>query len=88
METLHSLSRKAAGRDESPCLGIIDSRSVKTSHHADPSRFFAFKDDVVYLLYLTDRWAMRLVAPAGNDATVSPETLTYEFRRRRIWMLF
>ncbi len=37
METLHSLSRKAAGRDESPSLGIIDSRSVKTSHHADPS---------------------------------------------------
>lgn len=37
METLHFLSRKAAGRDESPSLGIIDSRSVKTSHHADPS---------------------------------------------------
>ena len=37
METLHFLSRKAAGRDESPSLGIIDSRSVKTSHHADPT---------------------------------------------------
>lgn len=34
---LHSLSRKAAGHDESPSLWIIDSRSVKTSHHADPS---------------------------------------------------
>ena len=37
MDTLHALSRKAAGREESPSLGIIDSRSVKTSHHADPS---------------------------------------------------
>ncbi len=30
-------SRKAAGCEESPSLGIIDSQSVKTSHHADPS---------------------------------------------------
>ena len=30
--------RKAAGRDESPSLGIIDSRSVKTSHHVDADR--------------------------------------------------
>lgn len=37
MDTLYALSRKAAGRKDSPSLGIIDSRSVKTSHHADPS---------------------------------------------------
>ncbi len=37
VDTLHALSRKAAGREESPSLGIIDSRSVKTSHHTDPS---------------------------------------------------
>ena len=37
MDTLHAISRKAASRDESPSLGIIDSRSVKTSHYADPS---------------------------------------------------
>lgn len=30
--------RTAAGRDESPSLGIIDSRSVKTSHHVDTDR--------------------------------------------------
>ena len=30
--------RIAAGRDESPSLGIIDSRSVKTSHHVDTDR--------------------------------------------------
>lgn len=30
--------RVAAGRDESPSLGIIDSRSVKTSHHVDSDR--------------------------------------------------
>lgn len=37
MDTLHSLTRKLIGRNESPSMGIIDSRSVKTSHHADPS---------------------------------------------------
>ena len=31
-------ARIAAGRDESPSLGIIDSRSVKTSHHVDKNR--------------------------------------------------
>ena len=30
--------RKTAGRDESPSLGIIDSRSGKTSHHVDADR--------------------------------------------------
>ena len=38
MDTLHSLVRKMAGREESPSMGIIDSRSVKTSHHADSDR--------------------------------------------------
>ena len=37
MSTLHALARKAVGRKDSPSMGIIDSRSVKTSHHADPS---------------------------------------------------
>lgn len=36
MDTLHSIVRKMTGRQESPGMGIIDSRSVKTSHHADP----------------------------------------------------
>ena len=30
--------RVAAGSDDSPSLGIIDSRSVKTSHHVDGDR--------------------------------------------------
>ena len=30
MDTLHSLARKMIGREESPSMGIIDSRSVKT----------------------------------------------------------
>ena len=38
MDVLHSLIRKQAGRQESPSLGIIDSRSVKTSHHVDSKR--------------------------------------------------
>lgn len=38
MDTLHSLVRKMAGREESPSMGIIDSRSVKTSHHVDADR--------------------------------------------------
>ena len=38
MDVLHSLIRKQAGRQESPSLSIIDSRSVKTSHHVDSKR--------------------------------------------------
>lgn len=39
MDTIHSLARKIAGREESPSMGIIDSRSVKkTSHHVDSDR--------------------------------------------------
>ena len=34
---LHSLARKIIGRNENPGMGIIDSKSVKTSHHADLS---------------------------------------------------
>ena len=35
MDTMHSLVRKMIGQEESPGMGIIDSRSVKTSHHVD-----------------------------------------------------
>ncbi len=38
LDTLHSLARKKIGRCESPSMGIIDSRSVKTSHHVDKDR--------------------------------------------------
>jgi len=37
MDTLHALVRKLVGREESPSMGIIDSRSFKTSHYADSS---------------------------------------------------
>lgn len=37
IETLHAISCKAAGREEGYSLWIIDSRSVRTSHHADSS---------------------------------------------------
>ena len=38
LSTLHGLARKSVGKDESPSMGIIDSRSVKTSHHVDTDR--------------------------------------------------
>ena len=38
MDTLHAFIRKQAGHQESPSLGIMDSRSVKTSHHVDSDR--------------------------------------------------
>ena len=38
MDTLHIFIRKQAGRQESPSLGIMDYRSVKTSHHVDSDR--------------------------------------------------
>ena len=37
-DILRSHIREKAGRDSSPSVGIIDSRSVKTSHHADGVR--------------------------------------------------
>ena len=38
MNTIHSLVRKMTGWEESPSMGIIDSCSVKTSHHVDSDR--------------------------------------------------
>lgn len=38
LDKLRSKVRIMAGRKESPSLGIIDSRSVKTSHHVDSDR--------------------------------------------------
>lgn len=38
MSVLVGAVKVAVGKDESPSLGIIDSRSVKTSHHVDSDR--------------------------------------------------
>lgn len=38
MRELHKTIREQAGRDREPSLAIIDSRSVKTSHHVDKVR--------------------------------------------------
>ncbi|MCI1682733.1 MAG: IS5 family transposase [Bacteroides sp.] len=38
LDTLRSYVCKMIGRNESPSLGIIDSRSVKSSHHVDADR--------------------------------------------------
>lgn len=38
LDTIHSLALKIAGREESPSMEIIDSRSVKTSHRVDSDR--------------------------------------------------
>ena len=38
LDILHAKARKSVGKEESPSLGIIDSRSVKTSHHVDTDR--------------------------------------------------
>ena len=35
---IHANVRKQLGKNENPSLGIIDSRSVKTSHHVDSDR--------------------------------------------------
>ncbi len=37
-DTLRELLCTSMGLEESPSLGIIDSRSVKTSHHTDKDR--------------------------------------------------
>ena len=38
LNNIRSQVRTMSGREESPSLGIIDSRSVKTSHHVDSDR--------------------------------------------------
>lgn len=38
MDALHRMVRKLMRREEIPSLGIIDSRSVKSSHHVDTDR--------------------------------------------------
>lgn len=38
LNVLHTKARRSVGKEESPSLGIIDSRSVKTSHHVDTDR--------------------------------------------------
>ena len=38
METLHMEVRKLAGCEETPDTGIIDTRSIKSSHHVDEDR--------------------------------------------------
>ena len=38
MDALHRMVRRLMGREEIPSLGIIDSRSVKSSHHVDTDR--------------------------------------------------
>lgn len=38
MDTLHVMVRIQMGRRDTPSLGIIDSRSVKSSHHVDTDR--------------------------------------------------
>ena len=37
-DALRGIVRRLSGRTESPSLGIIGSRSVRTSHHADGQR--------------------------------------------------
>lgn len=38
MDALYSLVRRLVGNEESSSMGIIDSRSVKSSHHVDADR--------------------------------------------------
>ena len=38
MDKLHVLVRNLMGREDTPSLGIIDSRSIKSSHHVDSDR--------------------------------------------------
>lgn len=37
-DTLHVIVRRQMGREETPSVGIIDSRSIKSSHHVAPDR--------------------------------------------------
>ena len=38
LDTLHVIVGRMSGREDTPSLGIIDSRSIKSSHHVTPDR--------------------------------------------------
>ena len=38
MDKLHVIVRNLMGREDTPSLGILDSRSIKSSHHVDSDR--------------------------------------------------
>ncbi len=74
MDTPHALVRKGLGREESPSMGIIDSRSVKTSHHVDSDRGLTgtrrsrVARNTLWLTRLAFRWRSRYIRPVCMTA--------------------
>ena len=64
MDTLHVVVRKPASREDTPSLGIIDSRSVKSSHHVaadcgiDGNKKAMGARNTLWLTRLAFRWAL------------------------------
>lgn len=76
LNVLHAKARKSVGREESPSLGIIDSRSFKTSHHVDTDRGIDGNKKIkgreeknISLLILWDcQWPSRYMKPISMTA--------------------
>ena len=74
LNVLHAKARKSVGKEESPSLGIIDSRSIKTSHHVDTDRGIdetrrLREEKSISLLILWDcQWLSRYMKPISMTA--------------------
>lgn len=90
LDKLRSEIRIMAGRKESPSLCIIDSRSVKTSHHVDPERGLdgnkKIKGRKQHIIVDTQGNLMAIAVHEANvhDSKGAPEViekLSYKFPR-------
>ena len=90
IDKLRSKVRIMAGRKESPNLGIIDSRSAKTSHHVDSDRVLdgnkKIKGRKQHIIVDTQRNLMAIAVHEANvhDSEGAPEViknLAYKFPR-------
>ena len=90
LDKLRSMVRIQSGRNESPSMGIIDSRSVKTSHHVDSVRGLdgnkKIKGRKQHIIVDSQGYLMSVAVHEANvhDSKGAPkviERLSYKFPR-------
>ena len=90
LDTLRSMVRIQSGRNESPSMGIIDSRNVKTSHHVDSVRGLdgnkKIKGRKQHIIVDSQGYLMSVAVHEANvhDSKGAPkviERLSYKFPR-------
>lgn len=83
--TLHVIIRKMTGREGTPGIGIIDSRSIKSSHHVDSDRGIDDNKKIkgarntLWLKHLAFRWGI-VVHEADVHDSVGAHTVVDSMR--------